>query len=124
MGLEDPLPGVFGRPSRSRSWKITIIAPMPHEKPETTACGTLATCRPSLRTQKIIRKIEAARQTFAAPPIPWVSTVPLMNGTVTLDVPPIRTGLRPNTAVIGAVRIDVKRPNSAGRPISRASARP
>ena len=56
-----------------RSWRITIIAPTPHEKPETTACGTLATYRPSRSTQKIIMKTDAARQTLAAPPIPWAA---------------------------------------------------
>ena len=49
---------------------MTIIAPTPHEKPETTACGTLATYRPSRSTQKIIMKTDAARQTLAAPPTP------------------------------------------------------
>ena len=47
------------------------MAPTPHEKPETTACGTLATWRPSRSTQKIIMKTDAARQTLAAPPMPW-----------------------------------------------------
>ena len=32
-----------------------------------------------------------------------------MNGTVALAVPPIRTGLRPRSDVIGAVRIDVNK---------------
>ena len=35
--------GEAGNPSNVWSWRITIIAPTPHEKPETTACGTLAT---------------------------------------------------------------------------------
>ena len=47
-----------------------------------------------------------------------------MNGTVALAVPPIKTGLRPKSDVTGAVRIDVKRPSSGGRPISRARASP
>ena len=70
IGLADASAGEAGRPSSVRSWRITIIAPTPHEKPETTACGTLATCRPRRSTQKIIMKTEAARQTLAAPPIP------------------------------------------------------
>ena len=49
---------------------MIIIAPTPHEKPETTACGTLDAYRPSRRTEKIIRKTDAARQTLAAPPRP------------------------------------------------------
>ena len=63
-------PGDAGSPSRVRSWRITIIAPTPHEKPETTAWGTFATYRPRRSTQKIIMKTEAARQTLAAPPMP------------------------------------------------------
>ena len=69
-------------------------------------------------------KIEAARQTFAEPPMPCARTATVMNGTVALAVPPISTGLRPSIAVIGAVRIEVNRPSSAGSPISRASASP
>ena len=69
-------------------------------------------------------KTDAARQTLAAPPRPWARTAAAMNGTVALAVPPIKTGLRPKTDVMGAVRIDVKRPSSGGRPISRASASP
>ena len=88
----------------------TIIAPTPHEKPETTACGTLATYRPRRSTEKIIRKTDAARQTLAAPATPSRRTAPAMNGTVALAVPPISTGFRPSSAVIGAVRIDVNSP--------------
>ncbi len=69
-------------------------------------------------------KTDAARQTLAAPPMPWARTAAAMNGTVALAVPPINTGLRPRSDVTGAVRIDVNRPSSGGRPISRASARP
>src|SRR5690349_16594690 len=43
-----------------------------------------------------------------------------MKGTVALAVPPIRTGLRPSRAVIGAVRIEVTTPRMGGRPISAA----
>ena len=58
------------------------------------------------------------------PPTPWGRTAPAMNGTVALAVPPIRTGLRPSSAVTGAVRIDVNRPSSGGRPMSWARASP
>jgi hypothetical protein len=47
-----------------------------------------------------------------------------MKGTVALAVPPIRTGLRPNSAVIGAVRIEVTTPNIGGNPIKAAIERP
>ena len=47
-----------------------------------------------------------------------------MKGTVALAVPPIRTGLRPSSAMIGAVRIDVKTPRTGGSPIREAIARP
>ena len=33
-----------------------------------------------------------------------------MNGTVALAVPPINTGFRPKSAVMGAVRMDVNSP--------------
>ena len=69
-------------------------------------------------------KTEAARQTLAAPPTPCARTAAAMNGTVALAVPPIRTGLRPKSDVIGAVTIEVNRPSSGGRPMSRARARP
>ena len=36
-GYRQRLPRAVGRPSSVRSWRITIIAPTPHEKPETTA---------------------------------------------------------------------------------------
>ena len=67
------------------------------------------------------------------PPAPRASTSPprdvertaaATNGTVTEDAPPIRTGLRPNTAVIGAVRMEVNRPRIGGSPISDAIASP
>ena len=69
-------------------------------------------------------KTDAARQTLAAPPEPWVATAEAMNGTVALAVPPIKTGLRPRSDVTGAVRMDVKRPSSGGSPISFARANP
>ncbi len=47
-----------------------------------------------------------------------------MNGTVALAVPPISTGLRPNSAITGAVRMEVKTPSTGGRPISDAMASP
>jgi hypothetical protein len=47
-----------------------------------------------------------------------------MKGTVALAVPPIRTGLRPNRAITGAVRMDVKTPKTGGKPISEAMASP
>ncbi len=103
---------------------MTIIAPTPQEKPETTACGTLATYRPSLSRPKAIRITEAASTTLLDPPTPCECTAAARNGTVALAVPPIRTGLRPSSAVIGAVAIDVNRPSAGGRPIRRAIARP
>ena len=69
-GCAEASDGAAGKPSKVRSWRITIIAPTPHENPETTACGTFATYRPSRSTQKIIMKTDAARQTLAAPPTP------------------------------------------------------
>jgi hypothetical protein len=47
-----------------------------------------------------------------------------MKGTVALAVPPMRTGLRPSSAITGAVRIDVKIPRTGGRPMSEAIAKP
>ena len=68
---------------------------------------------------------EAARQTLAAPPTPWARTAAAMNGTGgTGGATDQDSGLRPNIDVMGAVRIDVNRPSSGGRPISRANARP
>ena len=55
---------------------------------------------------------------------PWLFTASAMNGTVALAVPPINTGLRPSAAIMGAVRMDVKTPNTGGSPISDAMARP
>ncbi len=123
-GLAEESDGDGGRPNNVRTCSVTIMAPTPHENPETTACGTLTTYRPSRSTQKIIMKTEAARQTLAAPPIPWARTAAAMKGTVALAVPPIKTGLRPRADVMGAVTIDVNRPSSGGRPMRRASARP
>ena len=67
---------------------------------------------------------DATIETFAAPPTPWLCTASAMNGTVALAVPPISTGLRPSSAIMGAVRMDVKTPNTGGSPISDAIARP
>ena len=100
------------------------MAPMPHENPVTTACGTFNMYCPSCRTQKAIMNTEATRQTCAAPPTPWCATASAMNGTVALAVPPIRTGLRPSSAVMGAVTIEVTIPNTGGSPIMDARARP
>ena len=83
------------------------MAPMPQEKPETTGAGVLAMWRPSLRLEKHIMKMDATIETLAAPPRPWRSKAAAIKGTVTLDTPPMRTGLRPMTARTGAVRIDV-----------------
>ena len=47
-----------------------------------------------------------------------------MKGTVALAVPPINTGLRPSSAVTGAVRMLVKIPRTGGSPISEAIASP
>ncbi len=81
-------------------------------------------CRPSRMTQKAIMITAAAMQTFAAPPIPWAWAALAMKGIVALPVPPISTGLRPSNAVPGAVRIDVKTPNTGGSPIAAAIAKP
>ena len=101
-----------------------IMAPMPQEKPVTTACGTRVIWRPSRNTQKPIMITEATIETFAAPPMPWVRTASAMKGTVALAVPPMRTGLRPRRAITGAVTIDVKTPSTGGSPINDAMASP
>ncbi len=117
-------PKLGGRPSRVRSWVRIIIAPTPQENPETTAWGTLDTYRPRRSRQNASMKTAATRQTLADPPIPCILTAEAMNGTVTLDVPPISTGFRPRKAVMGAVTIDVHSPISGGKPINLAMARP
>jgi hypothetical protein len=104
--------------------EITIMAPMPHEKPATTACGTFERCRPNRSTQNIIMNTEATIVTFAAPPMPCSLTASAMNGTVALAVPPMRTGFLPSRAVAGAVTIEVNKPSTGGNPISEAIAKP
>jgi hypothetical protein len=47
-----------------------------------------------------------------------------MKGTVALAVPPIRTGFRPSSAMMGAVTIEVRIPSIGGRPITDAMASP
>jgi len=111
-------------PSIEDSCVRTIMAPMPHENPVTTACGTFKMYCPSWSTQKLIINTEATRQTCAAPPTPWCATARAINGTVALAVPPIRTGLRPSSAVTGAVTIDVTIPSVGGSPIMDARASP
>ena len=66
----------------------------------------------------------AEMQTFAAPAMPCCATAAAMKGTVTLDIPPIRTGLRPKSTQIGDAITDVTTPRSTGSPINDASARP
>ena len=100
------------------------MPPIPQENPVTTACGTRVMCLPRRITQNPIMITDATIETFAAPPTPWFCTASAMNGTVALAVPPISTGLRPSAAMMGAVRIDVNTPNTGGRPISDAIARP
>ena len=90
-----------------RNCEMIIMPPIPQENPATTECGTLATWRPRRRTQKAIMMMEAEMQTFAAPEIPWARTAAAMKGTVTLEVPPMSTGLRPNNTQKGAEMIEV-----------------
>ena len=111
-------------PRMMSNCETSIMPPIPQEKPETTACGTFMMCRPSRISQKAIMMTEAANETLAAPPIPWFFTAKAINGTVALAVPPIKTGLRPSSAITGAVRIDVKTPRTGGNPISEAIANP
>jgi hypothetical protein len=106
------------------SWESTIMAPMPHEKPVTTGCGTFWIWRPRRMRPKAIMKTDATMHTFAAPPRPCNWTACAMNGTVALAVPPISTGLRPNTAVIGALTMEVTSPRTGGKPIMEARANP
>ena len=104
--------------------ETSIMAPIPHENPVTTACGTREMCLPSRITQNPIMITLATSETFAAPPTPWPRTAIAMNGTVALAVPPISTGFLPKAAMMGAVRIDVNTPSTGGRPISDAIANP
>ena len=101
-----------------------MIPPIPAENPATTEAGTLLTKRPSRKTQNAIIKTDATIETLAAPPIPWARTAFAIKGTVALAVPPIRTGFRPNSAVMGAVRIEVTTPKIGGNPIKAAIERP
>jgi hypothetical protein len=66
----------------------------------------------------------AEAQTFAPPEMPCDLTAAAMKGIVTLEVPPMRTALRPSRAQIGAVMMEVYAPSTGGKPISKASARP
>ena len=68
----DPEDRVSGEamPRMISSCEITIMPPIPQEKPETTACGTRAMWRPIRITQNAIITTEAIKQTLAAPPIP------------------------------------------------------
>ena len=52
-------------------------------------------------------KMAATIETLAAPPMPCSAQAAARNGTVTLAVPPMSTGLRPKTTSTGVVRIDV-----------------
>ena len=104
-------------PNITFSCEISMMPPIPAEKPATTEGWNLLTYRPSRKTQNAIINTEATIETFAAPPIPCDSHCIAMKGTVALAVPPIRTGFRPSSAVMGAVRIDVTTPRIGGKPI-------
>lgn len=71
-----------------------------------------------------MRNTPAIMVTFAAPAMPNCDTAAARKGTVTVDGPPIKTGLRPSSAVKGAVMIELNSPNSGGNPISAAIANP
>ena len=101
-----------------------MMPPIPAEKPATTDGGTRLAWRPNRRTQNTIISTDATMDTLAAPPVPSVRTALAIKGTVTLAVPPIKTGFRPSTAVTGAVRIEVITPNIGGRCIRVAIERP
>ena len=88
-------------PRMMSNCETSIMPPIPQENPVTTACGTRAICRPRRITQNPIMITDATIETFAAPPTPWFCTASAMNGTVALAVPPISTGLRPSSAMIG-----------------------
>ena len=94
-------------PKITSSCEISIIAPIPHENPDTTAGGTRCAYLPSRRTQKTSMKMEATIEILAAPPMPCCLTAMATNGTVALAVPPISSGLRPSMAVTGPVSIEV-----------------
>src|SRR5437588_12724409 len=100
-------PGGGVRAKITLSCEMTISPPIPQENPASTAWGTFETYRPNRSTQKIRRKTDAKTQIFAAPLIPPTRTAPRMNGTVALEVPPIRTGFLPRRAQMGADRSDV-----------------
>ena len=104
-------------PKMTFSCEITMMPPIPAEKPATTDGWTHETYLPSRNTQNAIISTEATMVTFAAPPIPCDLTAFAMNGTVALAVPPIRTGFLPSIAVIGAVKIEVATPRIGGNPI-------
>ena len=80
--------------------------------------------RPRRITQNAIMMIPATSETLAAPPIPCFSTAWARKGTMAFAVPPIRTGLRPGSAVIGAIKMEVKTPGTGGRLMSEAIASP
>ena len=101
-----------------------MMPPIPAENPATTDAGTLLTKRPSRKTQNAIMMTEATMETLAAPPMPCDRTALAMKGTVALAVPPIKTGFRPSSAVMGAVRIEVITPKIGGNPIKAAIERP
>ena len=111
-------------PRITSSCEISIMAPMPQENPETTACGTLCAYLPRCRAQKTSMKMLAAMEILAAPPMPCCRTAMATKGTVALAVPPMRRGLRPRSAVTGPVRIEVKIPRTGGNPIRDAIANP
>src|SRR5579864_3543364 len=69
-------------------------------------------------------KTAARIDILAPPPTPCERTAAATNGTVTDDAPPISTGFRPSSAVMGAVRIEVNSPSIGGSPISDAIASP
>jgi hypothetical protein len=94
-----------------------MMPPIPAEKPATTEGWTHEANLPSRKTQNAIISTDATMVTFAAPPIPCDLTAAAMKGTVALAVPPISTGLRPNNAVTGAVKMEVATPRMGGKPI-------
>ena len=111
-------------PNMMSSCETNIMPPMPQENPVTTACGTLAICRPRRTRPKPIRITDATMESRAAPPIPWLRTAKAMNGTVALAVPPISTWVRPIKEITGAVRMEVKIPSTGGNPMADARASP
>ena len=101
-----------------------IMPPMPQEKPDTTTGGIFMIRRPRPMTENAIRQTPAMMVTFAAPPMPNCATAAARKGTVTVDGPPIKTGLRPSSAVAGAEMMELNKPNSGGNPMSAAIASP